>query len=159
MSQYKILAAQIEQDLSQIVLVVEAAVSQVQKADKTGDLDYLQAATLSLQNFYMGVERIFEAIAKQVDDSFPTGASSHRDLLRQMTLTIAEVRPPVIDTTLFQQLNEYRGFRHVAIHRYGFELRPNRIRELVADLPACYQAFDQQLQECCEFLRLLDASF
>jgi uncharacterized protein YutE (UPF0331/DUF86 family) len=157
MNRYKILAAQIEQDLSQIVLIVEAAVSQVKKADKTGDLDYLQAATLSLQNFYMGVERILEEIAKQVDDSLPTGASSHRDLLRQMTLTIAEVRPPVINAELFQQLNEYRGFRHVAIHRYGFELRPDSIRELVADLPACYQGFAQQLQELCEFLRLLDS--
>jgi uncharacterized protein YutE (UPF0331/DUF86 family) len=104
----------------------------------------------------MGIERTFEEIAKQVDDSLPTGASSHRDLLRQMTLTIAEVRPSVISAELFQQLNEYRGFRHVAIHRYGFELRPERIRELVANLPSCYQAFSQQLQEFCEFLKLLE---
>ncbi|MGK7893109.1 MAG: hypothetical protein AB4372_05620 [Xenococcus sp. (in: cyanobacteria)] len=157
MNGHKILAARIEQDLSQIALVVEAATSQVKKADQTGDLDYLQAATLSLQNMYMGVERIFEEIAKQVDDSLPTGASSHGDLLRQMTLTIAEVRPPVINSELFKQLNEYRGFRHVAIHRYGFELRQERIRELVADLPACYQAFSQQLQDFCEFLKLLDS--
>lgn len=124
MNRYKILAAQIEQDLRKIALVVESAVSQVKKADKTGDLDYLQAATLSLQNVYMGVERTFEEIDKQVDDSLPTGASSHRDLLRQMTLAIAEIRPSVINGELFQKLNEYRGFRHVAIHRYGSELRP-----------------------------------
>jgi uncharacterized protein YutE (UPF0331/DUF86 family) len=99
----------------------------------------------------------FEEIAKQVDESLPTGASSHRDLLRQMTLKIAEVRSPVINAKLFQQLNEYRGFRHVAIHRYGFELRPDRIRELVRDLPACSQSFEQQLQEFCDILSLLDS--
>ena len=34
MNRYKILAAQIEQDLRKIALVVESAVSQVKKADK-----------------------------------------------------------------------------------------------------------------------------
>lgn len=104
MSQYGVLAARLQQDLVQIQTVVDTAVSQVNKADKVGDLDYLQAAALSLQNFYMGVERTFEEIAKQVDRSLPTGASSHRDLLEQMTLEIPDSRPPVIDGETFKQL-------------------------------------------------------
>ena len=155
MSQYSVLAARLQQDLVQIKTVVESAVSQADKADKVGDLDYLQAAALSLQNFYMGVERTFEEVAKQVDRSLPTGASSHRDLLEQMTLQIPDGRPPVIDAETFKQLNEYRGFRHVAIHRYGFELSPKRIRELVRDLPDCYRNYADQIQDFCQFLIIL----
>lgn len=50
---------------------MNAASSQLEKAKQTGDRDYLQAAALSLQNFYMGVERVFEEVAKQVDRSSP----------------------------------------------------------------------------------------
>jgi hypothetical protein len=156
MNQYSVLVARLQQDLDQIKTVVEAAVSQVNKADKTGDLDYLQAAALSLQNFYMGVERTFEEIAKQVDRSLPTGASSHRDLWSEMRLEIPDSRPPVIDAETFRQLNEYRGFRHVAIHRYGFELSPKRIRELVGDLPSCYLCYASQMQNFCQFLIILN---
>jgi len=156
MNQYSVLVARLQQDLSQIKMVVEAAIAQVNKADKTGDLDYLQAATLSLQNFYMGVERTFEEIAKQVDQSLPTGASSHRNLLEQMRLEIPDIRPPVIKQETFKQLNEYRGFRHVAIHRYGFELSPKRIRELVSDLPHCYLCYANQIEDFCQFLMTLN---
>lgn len=152
MNQYRVLAARLNKDLEQIQIVVESAVAQVNKADKTGDLDYLKAAAFSLQNFYMGVERIFEEVAKQVDSSLPKGASSHRDLLEQMALDINNVRPFVIDSTTFKQLNEYRGFRHVAIHRYSFELRPERIRELAINLPTCYQHFAENIHDFCEFL-------
>ena len=68
MSKYSVLAARLKKDLAQVDKAVQAAMSQAKKATATGDTDYLQAAALSLQNFYMGVERVFEEIAKQVDD-------------------------------------------------------------------------------------------
>lgn len=158
MSHYSILVARLQQDLVQLAAVVEAALSQLTKAEKTGDLDYLQAAALSLQNFYMGVERMFEEIAKQIDRSVPKGASFHRDLLTQMTLEVLDNRPSVVDLELSKQLNEYRGFRHVVMHRYGFELYPERIRELVTDLPDCYRRYACQIQNFCQFLIALNCN-
>ncbi len=158
MSQYRVLAARLQKDLSRIQTAVQAAVSQTNKAQNTGDLDYLQAAALSLQNFYMGVERTFEEIAKQIERSLPVGASSHRELLEQMALEIPNIRPPVIQADTFQSLNEYRGFRHVAIHRYGFELYPERIRELVEALPDCYRLYAENIELFCEFLIQLEKS-
>jgi len=137
---------------------VQAAVSQADKAKKTGDSDYLLAATLSVQNFYMGVEQAFEEIAKQIDESLPVGASSHRELLEQMALNIPDIRPPVIQPDTLTRLNEYRGFRHVVIHRYGFELYPDRIREVVDDLPNCNDALIRDVQAFCEFLTQLSQS-
>jgi hypothetical protein len=73
MSKYGVLAARIQKELELIRVTVNGASSQLEKAKQTGDRDYLQAAALSLQNFYMGVERVFEEVAKQVDRSSPIG--------------------------------------------------------------------------------------
>jgi uncharacterized protein YutE (UPF0331/DUF86 family) len=156
MSKHGVLAARLKKDLAQIDKAVQAAVSQAKKAEATGDTDYLQAAALSLQNFYMGVERVFEEIAKQVDESLPTGAGSHRELLDQMGLEISLIRPAVLQVGTLEELNEYRGFRHVAIHRYGFELQPDRIQELVEALPVCQSQFSKDIESFCTFLLNLD---
>ena len=156
MSKYGVLAARLKKELTQIDKAVLAAGSQAKKAAATGDADYLQAAALSLQNFYTGVERVLEEIAKQVDESLPIGASSHRELLDQMGLEITSMRPAVLEAVTLEALNEYRGFRHVAIHRYGFELQPARIRELVEALPACHSHFSADIQRFCNFLLTLE---
>lgn len=92
MSRYGVVVATIENELKRLEQSAHAAQTQAAKAKHTGNEDYLQAAALSLQNFYMGVERIFEEIAKQVDESLPTGANSHLALLEQMSLEIPNVR-------------------------------------------------------------------
>ncbi|OLP15360.1 hypothetical protein BST81_26810 [Leptolyngbya sp. 'hensonii'] len=93
MSQYNILVARLQNELSKIQTAVQSATSQANKARTTGDSDYLQAAALSLQNFYTGVERIFEEVAKELDGQVPTGASSYQKLLEQMGLEIPNTRP------------------------------------------------------------------
>jgi uncharacterized protein YutE (UPF0331/DUF86 family) len=158
MSQYGVLAARIRKELELIRVTVNTANLQLEKAKQTGDRDYLQAAALSLQNFYMGVERAFEEVAKQVDRSLPTGASSHRELLDQMGLEIAKSRPAVIQPGTLEKLNDYRGFRHVVMHRYGAELKPERIQALVEALPECYAEFEKDMQTFCEFLLQLESA-
>lgn len=158
MSKYGVLAARIQKELDLIQVTVKAASSQLEKAKQTGDRDYLQAAVLSLQNFYMGVERVFEEVAKQVDRSSPTGASSHRELLDQMGLEIAKTRPAVIQPDMLEKLNDYRGFQPVVMHRYGAELKLDRVQILVEVLPECHADFARDVQTFCQFLLQLEAS-
>jgi hypothetical protein len=158
MSRYGVLAARIQQELAQIQTTVAAAISQIEKAQRTGDRGYVQAAALSLQNFYMGVERIFEEIANQIDQSLPRGASSHRAFLDQMGLELPQTRPAVIHKGTLEQLNEYRGFRHVVMHPYGTDLKPDRLQALVVRLSACHSSFVQDIEAFCQFLRQLDQS-
>ncbi len=155
MSKYNVLIARLKKEMAKIQSAVQAAVAQADKAQKTGDGDYLLAAALSVQNFYMGVEQAFEEIAKQIDGSLPVGASSHRELLEQMALNIPDIRPSVIQSDTLTRLNEYRGFRHVVIHRYGFELYPDRIRALVEQLPNCNDDLTRDITAFCEFLTQL----
>lgn len=56
----------------------------------------LRAGGSILHDFYTGIEKIFEDIAKEVDRRVPIGDSWHSDLLHQMTLDISGLRPSVI---------------------------------------------------------------
>lgn len=152
MSHWHVLAARLHHELQSLEQVVKRGINQQEKARRSGDEDYYQAVALSLQNFYMGIERIFEEIAKQVDESLPSGASSHRELLEQMSLEIPHTRPPVVSHELLKMLNEFRAFRHVVIHRYGFELHPNLIDQLVGKLPDCHNLLVNEVNCFCDFL-------
>ena len=155
MSNYAVLATRLQNELHKLTQVVAMATGQVQKAQQTGDEDYIQAAALSLQNYYMGAERMFEAIAKQLDGSLPTGANSHQALLEQMSFEIPNQRPAVITADTAVSLNEYRTFRHVVLHRYGFELYPDRVAALVAALPDTHRHLSQDIKGLSDFLRTL----
>ncbi|OLP15359.1 hypothetical protein BST81_26805 [Leptolyngbya sp. 'hensonii'] len=62
----------------------------------------------------------------------------------------------MIQAETLERLNEYRGFRHVVIHRYAFELYPDRVQALVDTLSDCYSLFAQDIQDFCQFLLELD---
>lgn len=143
-------------ELNKLDGIVATAINQAQKAERTGDPDYLQAAALSLQNFYTGAERIFEEIAKQIDQSVPTGSSSHQELLEQMALNLSGIRPPVLQAETLKPLNNYRRFRYVVMHRYSFELALDRVRELVEHLPDCHALLKHDTEHFCQFLLMLE---
>jgi len=62
MSKYSVLASRLNKELIKIETVVQTAASQAAKAKQTGDADYLQAAALSLQNFY----RVWNKLLKKL---------------------------------------------------------------------------------------------
>lgn len=106
----------------------------------------------------MGAERMFEEVAKQVNDALPVGASSHRALLEQMGLDIPNTRPALLSPDTLHQVNTYQAFRHIVIHRYGFELQPDRIATLVTQWVDGYALLTQEIQTFCQFLMAVDPS-
>lgn len=106
----------------------------------------ISALTLYLENFYMGVERIFKLIAKEIDKKTPSGDSWHIQLLKQMSLEIPSIRPALISQTSYEKLNEFRGFRHVARSLYAYDLDPQRVIELSNKLSECYDGFKADVQ-------------
>ncbi|MGA1262708.1 MAG: nucleotidyltransferase family protein [Prochlorothrix sp.] len=146
MNTHPVLKAKIDQELSNLVKIIDITQEQAQKAQRTGDSDYYRAAALSLHNFYVGVERILEEIAKAIDGSLPQGANSHQALLEQMALNLPQLRPPVLRPETLAQLQPYRGFRHVLVHRYGFELEDDRIQALIDRLSPCWADFQRDIQ-------------
>ena len=152
------LASRVRAEIVELEQIIERAERLHKKAQESVDADYLDGVALNLHGFYAGVERIFEEIARDLDDSVPSGPEWHRHLLMQMSVELSNVRPPVIHRRTRECLDEYRGFRHVVRHVYAFNLRPSRLQELVADLRACYLKLTGDITAFCDFLASQDTS-
>ena len=95
----------------------------------------IRAVGSILHDFYTCVENLFRIIARNMDESMPETPEWHNDLLQQMSLSIEDVRPPVISLPTLGYLNEFRGFRHIFRNTYGFNLVGKRMERLLRILP------------------------
>jgi HepT-like protein len=99
-----------------------------------------------------GGHRIFEKIAPELNGGVPAGPSWHRELLRNMTLDLPGIRPPVITEETAHLLDEFLRFRDLFRAVYGFELEWPRLRSLLERLPAAWQRFRRDVEEFLHFL-------
>ena len=98
-----------------------------------------------LADVYMGIERIFERIAREVDMHVPTGEEWHKNLLAQM----AEQRPervPVISEQTFLRLEALLSFRHVVNNIYGEELIYKQTEPHAKSIDALFASVSQDLR-------------
>ena len=109
------------------------------------DSYYLRAVASNLCDFYSGVERIFVAIGKEFNGGLPTGERWHRDLLRDMQLTIERVRPAVISGDLAKVLEDFLDFRHRNRQPYGYQLEWTRMDRLVLQFSSALKRFSTEI--------------
>jgi hypothetical protein len=108
-----------------------------------------------LHDFYTGIEKIFESIAKEVDRRLPLGEEWHSELLHQMTLDIPGLRPPVITAQAEKKLREYLGFRHLFRKRYGFELDWQKLKKLLLGMPQIRSNLESEIGKFFDTLNSL----
>jgi hypothetical protein len=151
---YQVLASRVRDEIEDLDRSVRRAERAWQAAQRSGsDQDmFVDSAALNLHGFYAGVERLCEAIALQLDGSLPKGEAWHRDLLDQMTLDLAGLRPPILSPAVRQALDAYRRFRHVVRNVYAENLDPLRVGELAERLPALWGQLKSELTGFAEFL-------
>jgi hypothetical protein len=109
-----------------------------------------------LYDFYMGIEKSFESIAKEVDQRIPLGEDWHSELLHQMTLDIPGLRPPVITAGTEKKLREYLGFRYLFRKRYGFELDWQKLKKLLLGVLQIRSSLEDEIEV---FFNTLGSSF
>lgn len=111
-ARYRALAQRIQLELEEIERA-ERAIARHWKSARAAVADqdaYLNSVALNLHGWYSGFERLFELIAVEIDGGALGGEAWHTELLLQMTLDLAETRPPVIQKEIAAQLDEYRSF-------------------------------------------------
>lgn len=136
------LAAEIEAELAAL-----ASLANERRAAPTGTDTYsLRARASILHDFYTGVERILMRSAEELNGGVPRGEQWHRQLLKDMTLALAEIRPPVITEELAEGLGEYLRFRHVFRNVYDFVLDAERMRPLEEGFDAVLERFVAQIR-------------
>lgn len=82
----------------------------------------------------------------------PKGEQWHIELLRQMTLDIPEIRPPVLTSEIAEQLDEYRKFRHLIRNIYTINIVPQRLAEIVLPLSSLWTQVREALLRFAEYL-------
>jgi hypothetical protein len=147
------LAQRITEELVELAQVVQRAQEGWARTQQSSDDLYLDGVALNLHGFYAGLERLFELIATTIDGTLPQGANWHQMLLQQMAAEIPGVRPAVISEPGRENLDEYRGFRHIVRHVYTFRFDPARIQRLVEEAPAVLGRVRGELQAFADFLQ------
>jgi len=104
------------------------------------------AAALWLHHFYNACENILKRIA-EVFENEVGGEQWHWQLLERMRLDVPNVRPAVISEATRQGLDEYRRFRHLVRHSYGFVLEWEKMRSLLEGLGELSQRFGHELDD------------
>lgn len=151
-----VLAERIAFELRELSLLAERINTGWDKFRKNQDDYYLDSVALNLHSFYSGIERIFERIAVTIDDTMPSGANWHQELLYQMTFEVPDIRPAVISLAVKEQLEEYRGFRHIVRNIYAYRFDPEKVNNLVTGLTSLFPIFVAELNSFAAFLKNVD---
>ncbi|MBP1853394.1 hypothetical protein [Rhizobium halophytocola] len=112
-----------------------------------GDWGAVSAVALGVHNVYNGIEHLLTGIARDIDGAVPTGPAMHQDILDQMAAGIAGIRPALLTESLYSSLIELKGFRHLVRHKYGFDLKPDRVVENVERMLATWPQFVTALEK------------
>ncbi|MDH4415000.1 MAG: hypothetical protein QE484_16955 [Rhizobium sp.] len=112
-----------------------------------GDWGAVSAASLGVHNVYNGIEDILMSLARDLDGSAPTGPTLHQDILDQMASELAGRRPALLSPDLHMQLTELKGFRHLVRHKYGFDLKPEKVVDNVERLQHVFPTFAKRLKD------------
>jgi len=144
-----VLVVEIKSELAKLEKLVQRLATQQGRVD---DEEISESAALRLHNFYTGCERIFKLIASEVNGIGSQNPDWHKRLLNQMALEVPGIRPAVISPATRTVLEELLNFRHVIRNIYGFELKPERVEELVVIAIALFPAFAVEIEAFNTFL-------
>ena len=113
---------------------------------------FIDSIALNLHGFYSGLERIFELIVRQVDQNELCGNLWHRELLKQISHEMQDIRPAVISEISLSYLDELRRFRHLVRNVYTFNLAPEKVEPLISSIPQFWPNLQDELLAFADFL-------
>ncbi len=112
----------------------------------------LRAIGSILHDLYSCIESMFKIVARYIDESMPENSDWHIELLQQMVVPIHGVRPGFISKNTCDNVNEFRGFRHVFRHIYGFNLAAERIEQLLNILEDTIRYIKQDVAQFIQYM-------
>lgn len=83
-----------------------------------------------LMNFYNGIENIIKRISKGYYLTMPGGENWHKELLL-LSVNPPQDKIPLFSRNIVEKLNPYRNFRHRFVSGYGFQLKAEKMLELI----------------------------
>jgi hypothetical protein len=113
--------------------------------NKKPDLVEITATATVLHSFYNGIEKIFQFIAKEIDNDLPDGTRWHTDLILKMCRDNGQ-RKRVISEELLIIMLEYMAFRHFFRHSYSFQLKWEKIEHISVNITENWSLFKKEIE-------------
>lgn len=133
-------------EISQIDELIEKSSVLLQKCIlQEPDFIELNAAGAILHSYYNGLESIFLLIRKNIDRIVLSSERWHSELLKSM-FAATEMRRPIFEKKLYDQLVDYMGFRHFFRHTYGYRLRWDLIKPLLMNIKENWNAVKSSIE-------------
>jgi hypothetical protein len=102
-----------------------------------------------LQSFYNGIEKIVLLIAKNKDLNLPNGIKWHKELFDN-AFQGTKNRTPIFRDELNELLNDYLQFRHFARHSYGFQLKWEKMKNILFDMNSVWEKTKEDVNSFIE---------
>ena len=144
---FLLLKADIDRELAQVERLLQESRSDLGGVDGVPSRLEVRGLASVLQDFYSGVERVFERIAAELEGELPRGADWHNQLLNRMKVEVEGVRPPVLTSSLAERLRPFLRFRQLFRDIGGGKMRWERSTELLAEADEVWPLLEQQMQE------------
>lgn len=108
-----------------------------------------------LAQFYTAVETLLFRIAQAFENQLSANRW-HKDLLEKMIIDIDGIRPRVLSSNTFDDLDELRRFRHFLRNYAQHDLKLKRLLALADDLHATFSSLQKDINNFKKFLHSLE---
>lgn len=148
------LIEEIEIELELISRVVQET-NQLKERAATEDPEMLikAAAGAFLMNFYNGVENLLKRIHKIQNVVMPKGESWHNEMFQRFCNPPFESLPLLFDAGVEKELIQYKKFRHLFIHGYGFQLEWHLMKEGVDNMSWVFEKIKENVNSFLSTIR------
>ena len=118
----------------------------LQKRLATSPLDSAVEPALGtyLMNFYNGIENILKRISKVYYVVIVRGENWHKELL-DVSFNPPEGKAPVFSKATVVALYRYKNFRHRFVSGYGFQLKAEKMADLIENVEPLWVDIKKQL--------------
>ncbi len=99
-----------------------------------------------LMNFYNGIENILKRVSKEYYLIMPKGNSWHKELI-VLSYDAPEGKIPIFDQGLAERVIPYKNFRHRFISGYGFQLKGEKMLELIDNVGPLWDDMKKAISE------------
>ena len=99
-----------------------------------------------LMNFYNGIENILKRISKEYYSIIPKGNSWHKELI-VLSYNAPEGKIPIFDQAIAEGIIPYKNFRHRFVSGYGFQLRGEKMLELIDNVESLWDDIKRAISE------------
>ena len=104
-----------------------------------------------LMNFYNGIENILKRISKVYYVTMPKGGSWHKELLT-LSFNPPEGKAPIFNQNIVERLHPYRNFRHRFVSGYGFQLKGEKMLDLIDNIEPLWSNIQKAISDFLENL-------